>query len=547
MSQPASSPPAKDPAAPRDRREWLICLALLLAVAAVFGQVAGHQFVSYDDRVYLTENWVVRRGLSLNGIRWAFTTTRDANWFPLTWLSHMLDVTLFGSHPAGHHLMNVAIHGVTTVLLFLFWARATGAVRSSALLAALFALHPLRVESVAWAAERKDVLAALFWLLTMHAYLRYSRSPCAGRYLAVVGLFALGLMCKPMLVTLPFVLLLLDWWPLQRFRPAAGGAAGTAPPSMGRLLLEKLPLVLLALCSGILTYLVQQRGGAVSSLDQVPFWSCLANALVSYGVYLRQLLWPSGLAVFYPFDHHQPVWQAVLAGAGLLAATILLLGQWRRRPWLAVGWLWYLGTLVPVIGLVRIGAQSHADRYTYLPSVGALLILVWGGQELCNRLGRRWLTVTLAACVIIAAGLCTTLQLRHWQDTVTLFRRAVAVTSGNWLAHNNLAAELIRQGELNEAMWHLEQALASRPDYDSAYANLGIAYINLRQPDRAVAALRTAVRLNPRETTAWYRLGVTLARLGDLAGAREAYDRLLPLDPDQAARLVPLLTPAPTK
>jgi protein O-mannosyl-transferase len=547
MSQPASSPPVKDPAAPRDRREWLICLALLLAVAAVFGQVAGHQFVSYDDRVYLTENWVVRRGLSLNGIRWAFTTTRDANWFPLTWLSHMLDVTLFGSHPAGHHLMNVAIHGVTTVLLFLFWARATGAVRSSALLAALFALHPLRVESVAWAAERKDVLAALFWLLTMHAYLRYSRSPCAGRYLAVVGLFALGLMCKPMLVTLPFVLLLLDWWPLQRFRPAAGGAAGTAPPSMGRLLLEKLPLVLLALCSGILTYLVQQRGGAVSSLDQVPFWSCLANALVSYGVYLRQLLWPSGLAVFYPFDHHQPVWQAVLAGAGLLAATILLLGQWRRRPWLAVGWLWYLGTLVPVIGLVRIGAQSHADRYTYLPSVGALLVLVWGGQELCNRLGRRWLTVTLAACVIIAAGLCTTLQLRHWQDTVTLFRRAVAVTSGNWLAHNNLAAELIRRGELNEAMWHLEQALASRPDYDSAYANLGIAYINLRQPDRAVAALRTAVRLNPRETTAWYRLGVTLARLGDLAGAREAYDRLLPLDPAQAARLVPLLTPAPTK
>jgi tetratricopeptide (TPR) repeat protein len=540
-------PSAHEPVPFGCRRELLICLGLLLAVAAVFGQVAGHQFVSYDDRVYLTENWVVRGGLTLDGIRWAFTTTRDANWFPLTWLSHMLDVTLFGSHPAGHHLMNVAIHGVTTVLLFLFWARATGAVWPSALLAALFALHPLRAESVAWAAERKDVLAALFWLLTMHAYLRYSRSPGVGRYLAVAGLFALGLMCKPMLVTLPFVLLLLDWWPLQRFRPVAGNAAGTAPPPMGRLLLEKLPLLLLALCSGILTYLVQQRGGAVSSLDQVPFWSRLANALVSYGVYLRQLLWPSGLAVFYPFDHRQPVWQAVLAGTGLLAATILLLGQWRRRPWLAVGWLWYLGTLVPVIGLVRIGAQSHADRYTYLPSVGALLVLVWGGQELCKRPGRRWLTVTLAAGVLIAAGLLTTLQLRHWQDTVTLFRRAVAVTSGNWLAHNNLAAELIRRGELNEAMWHLERALASRPDYDSAYANLGIAYINLRQPDRAVAALRTAVRLNPRETTAWYRLGVTLARLGDLAGAREAYDRLLPLDPAQAARLFPLLGTAPTK
>ncbi|HEY5974432.1 MAG TPA: tetratricopeptide repeat protein [Geobacteraceae bacterium] len=547
MDLQTSSPPAKDSAALRDHRLWLICLGLLLAVAALFGPVAGHQFVSYDDRVYLTENWVVRGGLSLDAIRWAFTTTRDANWFPLTWLSHLLDVTLFGSNPAGHHLMNVAIHGFTTVLLFLFWARATGSVWPSALLAALFALHPLRVESVAWAAERKDVLAALFWLLTMHAYLRYSRSPGTGRYLAVVVLFALGLMCKPMLVTLPFVLLLCDWWPLQRFRPVAGATACAAPSSVGWLLLEKLPLVLLAIGSSIVTYLVQQKGGAVTSLARVPFVSCFANAVVSYGVYLRQLLWPSGLAVFYPFDHQLPGWQVALAGSFLLAITMLLLRQWRQRPWLAMGWLWYLGTLVPVIGLVRIGAQSHADRYTYLPSVGALLILVWGGQELCGRLGRRWLTVSLAAGALIACGLLTFLQLRHWQDTTTLFRRAVAVTSGNWLAHNNLAAELIRQGELGEAMWHLEQALASRPDYDSAYTNLGIAYINLRQPDQAVGAFRTALRLNPKETTALYRLAMTLARQGDLAGAREAYGRLLPLDPAQAARLVPVLTPAAGK
>ncbi|HEY5973741.1 MAG TPA: hypothetical protein VIU41_03275, partial [Geobacteraceae bacterium] len=427
------------------QRTYLLLGLVALATLAVYWQATGHDFVNFDDRPYVTENPRVSGGLTLENIRWAFTAVHQSNWHPLTWLSHQLDCQLFGLTPRGHHLVNVLLHTLNSLLVGLVLFRFTGAGRRSALVAALFALHPLHVESVAWVAERKDVLSTLFWLLTMLAYGAYASRPGPGRYLPVMGFFALGLLAKPMLVTLPCVLLLMDYWPLGRFSFAPGAVA---QPAAGRrlshdLLLvgEKLPLLLLAVASALVTYRVQLAGGTVGTA--FPLAQRAATAVVATARYLLDTVWPHGLAVLYPFDQAMPGWQIALSGMLLAGLTVAALLAARRRPYVTVGWFWYLGTLVPVSGLVQIGLHSRADRYTYVPLLGIFIVIAWGGQELLAR--RQRLAATLATTGVVALSVVTWLQLGYWQDSITLFGRAARVTSNNYVAWHNLGVALLER------------------------------------------------------------------------------------------------------
>ena len=529
----------------RTHRTSLLSLSLIAALVLAYSRLFQNQFVSYDDLKYVIENPLVRAGLTMEGIHGAFATIHDANWFPLTLLSHMLDVELFGTNPAGHHGVNLLLHGVTTLLIFHFFKRTTGAVGRSVVTAALFALHPLRVESVAWAAERKDVLSALFGLLTILSYLRYVRRPNLGRYLAVALFLVLGLMAKPMLVTLPLVLVLLDVWPLCRLRwvepPSNSPMAGIPRVTLIRSLMEKSPLLLLSAASSVVTYIVQQRGG---SLDPaVTFGYNLAAAVVAYAVYLGKIIWPAGLAVFYPLP--QGFSAGEVAGSLLLLAVLSLfcLGRWRQAPYLAVGWLWYLGTLVPVSGVVRVGAQFIADRYTYLPSIGISVIFAWGGWSLLARLRyRAEIVAPVTVAMLFLLGVLTWIQVGYWQNTITLFERALAVTQGNWLAHNNLATTLIQAGRLEEAHGHLTEAIRIRPDYVSAMTNLGVISGMLGNNPQAIAYYRKALEINPQEVDAHFNLGIAYLGSGEHDKAVAEYRALLPIAPDRAEQLLKFLS-----
>jgi protein O-mannosyl-transferase len=410
-----------------------ICVSLLLAVALVFGQTVGHEFINYDDQQYVYENPQVEGGLTLRGIAWAFTTSHASNWHPLTWLSHMVDCQLYGLHAGGHHLTNILLHAAAAILLFLVLWRMTGDLWPSAFVAAVFAVHPLRAESVAWVAERKDVLSGLFFLLILWAYVSYARHPFSPiRYLTVVVLFALGLMAKPMLVTLPFLLLLLDYWPLGRIGlPAAGGGSFPFPR---RVVVEKIPLLALAIASCMATFLVQVK--AVVALDAIPISSRIANALVSYVAYMGNFFYPMGLAVFYPLPASGlPIWKVV--GSTLALTGVSVAAQaWRRRfPYLFVGWFWYLGMFVPVIGLVQVGSHSMADRYTYLPQIGLCLAVTWGVTQIAvSRHYRRWVCgVASVLAVLVLMGIAWR-QTSYWRDSETLFTHALACTANNYIA-----------------------------------------------------------------------------------------------------------------
>src|SRR5208337_1542954 len=436
---------------PNLSRITLICLILTAVTIGAFWQLKDNGFITYDDPAYISENPQVQGGLSRSGFLWAFSATTVAgNWHPLTWLSHMLDCQLYGVNPRGHHLTSLFIHLVNTLLLFWVWVRLTKRLWPSALVAALFAVHPLHVESVAWAAERKDVLSAFFWLTTMWAYLRYVERPGMGRYLLLPLSFALGLMAKPMLVTEPFVLLLLDYWPLGRWpqRPVvnSGRKKGKPTPGSGphpaawRLAWEKAPLFVLAAISCLITIIMQKGAGAVASMDKLPLGARLSNALVAYVSYLVKMLWPRNLAVFYPHPLSGfPGWQ--IAGAGLLLAgvTALVLRGARRYPYLPVGWFWYLGTLAPVIGIVQVGAQAMADRYTYLPLIGVFIILAFGAADLGA--GRRPRQLALAASFSLALLACLIFSWRqagYWRNSQTIFTQDLAVTGNNSIAYSNL-------------------------------------------------------------------------------------------------------------
>jgi tetratricopeptide (TPR) repeat protein len=508
----------------------LICLGLVLATAAAFEPVRHNDFVSYDDAMYVTENPRVNKGLSLESIRWAFTTTHASNWHPLTWLSHMLDCELFGLNPLWHHLVNLLFHTANTLLLFWVLARLTGAVWESAFVAAAFALHPLHVESIAWVAERKDVLSALFWMLTIVAYIRYTQRPSVWRSSLVFLVFGLGLMAKPMLVTLPFVLLLLDYWPLRRFQKS----------TVRRLVCEKIPLFILTMVSSIVTYVAQETTGATEMVENLALTTRINNALVCYLGYITKMIYPSGLAVLYPHPGAGlPAWQPIVSIVALVVITagiIYLAG--RSRRYLTVGWLWYLGTLVPVIGLVQVGRQCMADRYTYLPSVGLFIIAAWGAAELSAKWRYRKVVLSTSALLVLGALLvCTRMQVRHWRNNFTLCERALAVTENNPVMHYSLGNAFRSAEKLDEAVTQYRQALRIEPNHARTHGNMANALLLQAKFKEATEHYRRAVQLDPNYVNARYNLGLVLSKQGNFTEAITHYRHVLALEPDNAAAL----------
>ena len=498
---------------------WIYA-GLALAILLAYWPVRSYDFVNFDDPDYVSGNAHVRQGITPSGIAWAFTSTEAANWFPMTRLSHMLDVQMFGLDAGWHHLINVLLHAIATLLLFAFLYRATSSAWPSAMVALLFALHPLHVESVAWIAERKDTLSALFWFLTLWAYVRYTEKSELGRYLFVVVSFCLGLMSKPMIVTLPFVLLLLDRWPLGR-----------------RLLLrEKIPFFALSAASVIVTYVAQAGSGAVDAL-RVPIAMRIENALLSYFIYIAKMFWPAGLAVFYPYPLEIPAWQAVFAAVAILGVSALTLRALKTHPYFAVGWFWYLGTLVPVIGLIQVGAQARADRYTYVPMVGLFIMLAWGLADVTARWPQSKNTVAaLAAAACAACVVLTWLQVQYWRDSGSLFEHALDVTERNDIAQHNLGTFLMSvPGRSSDAIEHLEASLKIRPGSAKVHTDLGTALSNLpgRLPE-AVQEYQAALEIAPGLAITHNNLGNTLSKLDRLPEAVQEYQAALRIDPGYA-------------
>lgn len=516
----------------------LICLLVIFATVVVFHQLPSHDFINLDDDLYVYENPHVHAGLNKEGIAWAFTTFEAYNYHPLTWLSHMLDCQLFGLRPGMHHLTNLIFHLMNTVLLLMVLRRMTGDLWRSGFVAALFALHPLHVESVAWIAERKDLLSAFFWLLTMWAYARYAERPGLKRYLPVLLFFGLGLLAKPMVVTLPFVLLLLDFWPLGRVQfHQAGTDSGPLEPkvSVFRLVWEKIPLFTLAAISIVVTFAAQQQGGALKSLEAFPLTTRIANALISYVSYIGKMIWPHNLAVYYPYSGSVPVWQAAGAGLALICLTVLFMWTARKRPYLAVGWLWYLGTLVPVIGLVQVGSQAMADRYTYLPLVGLFIALAWGVPSLLAGWHHRQSILAVSATLLLVSfTACTWLQLRHWQNSITLFQHTLQVTTNNHFAHNNLGVALAHDGRLNEAIKHYSEALRIKPEAFEVHNNLANVLAAQGSVDEAIEHYYEALRLEPDYDKAHNNLGNALASKGKVEEAIQHYSEAIKISPDYA-------------
>ena len=511
-------------------------LGLVLLTVLVFAPVVGHDFVSLDDPAYVTANRQVRRGLTAEGFRWAWGAEVAANWHPLTLLSHMLDGELYGLDPGGHHLTSLLLHTANAVLLFVVWRRLTGAGGRSAVVAALFAVHPLHVESVAWIAERKDVLSGFFFLLTLAAWLGWVRRPTPRRYLLALLAFVLGLLAKPMLVTVPLVLLLLDVWPLERL--PRGAPAAELRRALGRLLREKLPFFIAALAAGGVALFTQRE--ALFPLAALPLAQRAANALLAYAAYLGDTFWPRGLAVFYPLPPAQPAWRVALAAALLAALTALALARLRRSPWLAVGWLWFAGMLVPVIGLLQVGSQARADRYTYLPSIGLFVALVWEvcalvqgpSQRPARRPGATRAALAAAALLaIVPLAVAARAQVATWRDSLTLFQHALAVTERNLMAEMRVGTELARRGDHAGAERHLRAAVRIAPGAPRPQAALGRWLHQRGRPREALPHLRQASRLRPRDSRLQLRLGIVLAELGRTAEARACFRRALELNP----------------
>jgi len=557
--------------------KFAICAALIVITWAVFGETVGHEFVNFDDPIYVSENDHVRAGLSWQGVAWAFTHIHSHNWHPLTTISHMLDCQLFGLKPGAHHFVNVLLHSATAALLFFLLAQftgspsspqdesvsprrpdRTGAIGSSAFVAAVFAIHPLHVESVAWISERKDVLSGLFFVLTLLAYFYYTRKPNIGRYLSVSILFACGLMSKPMLVTLPVILLLLDYWPLKRL----------SGPSARRVLVEKIPLVILSIASAVGTLVAQNEGIGLVRLEVLPLSWRITNALVACLVYIWQMIWPANLALAYHHPGKLPLWQVAGAAALLVAVTLGVFALRKRSPYLVVGWLWYLVMLVPVLGLIQVGGQAHADRYTYLPQIGLSLAVTWGVVDLA-RFWRYYGAILGAAAAIIISALALRAanQVWYWHDSERLWRHALTVTTENDVAHLGLGQLLLDQERLDDAITELQIVVARHPnDVDArlklasalsekkgrmndaiaqyeAAAKIGapdpdvettLANLLLEQGrmEEAIRYYRDVVRLQPSSARAHYNLAVGLHRDKQLSEAIIHYKAALQIDPN---------------
>ena len=553
-------------------RHWKIVIPLVLALLtlAVFWQVSGHDFINLDDEQYVTQNPHVRGGLTAGNLTWALTATHASNWHPLTWLSHQLDVQFFGMDPSGHHLVSLFFHIANTLLLFFLLNRMTQALWQSAAVAFLFALHPLHVESVAWVAERKDVLSTFFLLLTLWAYFAYTRGPGMVRMIPVAVFFALGLLSKPMLVTLPFILLLLDYWPLGRYRapekpalqplPTPGiespgkkkkqkkKETGEKPPISPQqkeasaaaivpwaLVTEKIPLFALTILSSIVTFVAQQKGGAMSPLDDIPLLKRLGNALISYASYIVKTVFPQGLAVFYPYPADIAAWQ-VLGSAALIGTMTFLVVRCRKQyPYAFVGWFWYLGTLVPVIGIVQVGMQAMADRYTYVPQIGLFIAVAWGAGDLARRPSQgRKILATLTGVVFASLTVVTWNQISHWRNSIALFEHALRVTEQNSLAHLNLGVALNRAGKVTESAEHYLEALRINPNSSGGHFNLANYYVSTGRKDEALNHYREAVRINPRYANAYNNLGLLMMSERRAEEAIPYYSRAIELEPSNA-------------
>jgi Flp pilus assembly protein TadD len=516
----------------------LVCLVLALGTAALYWPITSHPFIIFDDEQYITANPHVASGLNWTNLVWALKSSEQANWHPLTWVSHQLDCTLFGVTAGGHHLVNLLFHVTNTLLVFLFLRGATGALWRSAFVAALFAWHPLHVESVAWAAERKDVLSTFFWLLTLMAYVRYAQKqsrvesrgsramigspaldarPSTLDYFAALFLFALGLMSKPMVVTLPFVLLLLDFWPLQRISDFRFPIS-----DFKRLLLEKIPFFALAFAGSAVTYLVQAGGGAVVS--QMPWSERLANVVLAYARYTAKIFWPTDLAIIYPHPRHWPVALALGAAAVLVVWTILCLRDWRKRPFLAVGWLWFLGTLVPTVGLIQVGAASMADRYTYIPSIGFFIVVVWGAAEIFSTRPRGKIILPVAGgAVLLACVVTTSLQISLWRDSITLFRHTIEVTTDNYAAENTLGKAYEKAGDDAHALFLYRAAVATEPRFPQSQFNLAMCLLTFGQTGEALEHLQAAAALEPRDPDIQFDLGIYFSQHASWTNAANCF------------------------
>ena len=565
-------PAEKRPIAPA-YADLLIIAALVFATLVIYAQVLGHQFINLDDANYITENPMVNRGLTLAGIMQALTSFHAANWHPLTWISHMIDCQLFGLHAGGHLFVSALFHCANVALVFWFLRRATGgpdgtgSVWPSAIVAALFALHPLHVESVAWAAERKDTLSTFFGLLSLIAYVRYVESPSRKRYALVALTLALGLMAKPMLVTWPFVMLLLDYWPLRRFQKSEAGGYRSM---VSDLVVEKIPLFVIAAVSALITLLAQSHTGAVITFTTAPLWPRLSNVLLAYAKYVWRTFWPHNLALYYPYPHIFNVWHLIVAAVGLLVITAFCFWERKRRPYLIVGWLWFLGTMVPVIGIVQVGEQALADRYHYIPSIGLFIALVFGLADLAARqplLSKTVPALTGAALLILAV--LTFRQVQLWHDTFTLFQHTLRIVPDrNVTIECNLGLAFADIGKFDEAVTHLEKALEFQPHFGlplfamleirrrqdriaeaidfgqrtvqamptlaKAHAELGLAFAAEKNTDAAVMELGEAVRLNPADPSARTDLGRVLAQTGKISEGIDMLQEALRLNPKSA-------------
>jgi Flp pilus assembly protein TadD len=528
-------------------REGIICFFLLLATLVVFSPVYHYDFVHLDDDLYITDNPNIQKGLSGESIKWAFTSTRAGLWLPITWLSLMLDFELFGLKASGYHLSNLLFHLANTILLFLLFKRMTGQLWRSAFLAALFALHPLRVESVAWAAERKDVLSTLFLLLSIHGYLRYAAHGRPFAYISTLLLFWLSLMAKPMAVTLPCLLLLLDYWPLGRLTFAKPGPdhyqekitinSGRKKPTAFFLLLEKIPFFLLSGIISVITFLAQRSFGALSPLRSLPVNTRLANAVVSYVEYISKTFWPRNLAVLYPYPLEPlPMWK--VAGAGLLLASLTLLvlwAAWRHYRYALTGWLWYLVSLLPVIGLVQAGPQAMADRFTYIPLIGLFLVVSWSVPDLIAEWSpKRFVVPLLAGLVLAVLMVGTRSQVKHWHDSITLFEHTLQVTENNVVMHDNLGSVFVEQGRFAEAIPHFTKALLIRPNDVKAHINLAVSLVNLGDLQKAIEHYRKALELEPDHAGAHNNLGNALLIQGRVDEAAAEFSKALNINGDYA-------------
>ncbi|WP_420266957.1 tetratricopeptide repeat protein [Candidatus Magnetominusculus dajiuhuensis] len=511
----------------------LAAVCLVLAVLVVYLPVRNYDFIRYDDEKYVTENPQVLRGLTAETTLWAFKTTEIGFWQPLSWLSHMVDVSVFGLNAGGHHLVNLLFHVINTVILFFALTALTVPVWRSAFVAALFAAHPMHVESVAWIAERKDVLSGFFWVIAMWAYAYYVRRPSAGRYMAVLCCFILGLMSKPMMVTLPVVLLLLDYWPLGRFSETAGRAKRT----FGALALEKLPMIGLSIASALITFFTEKgsRAIAVAPLD-----GRIINAVVSYARYIEKMFYPVGLSVIYPISS-VAFWQVVSSACVIVTVSGSAVWYMKRYPYLFTGWFWFLCVMLPSIGIVKFGAmefQAMADRYTYMPYVGLFIILSMSVPDDWLKIpAKKYATAAAAIVVVIICMVISSMQLRYWRDTITLFRHAISVTDRNYVAYNNLGTALAIKGQDNASYAAFEMAVSIEPSYKTAYINMGNILLQRNNPQEAIKNYEKAIAIDTQQPGAYHGIGVALLTMGKKREAAAYFEKALALDPNhQAAR-----------